>query len=258
MACFARLAAHVSPQVARQLRKGSVAPAPSSVLLGRGRNLGPQLAAGAIANIPDRRNISKASDPDDDRAAAIVSGLDLGHWSDVEDAIADTTAEVYADGYTAGSRLISVGVSTDQVNARSVVWARHHAAELVRDLEDNTRDMLRGTVADAIEEGWGADELAREIEDGPGFNRARAENIARTEVIAANNRGNLDSYQDNDDIVYGKEWLTSHDDLVEEICEENEAVGPIGLYDDFPSGDDCAPAHGRCRCAVIPVLEPIE
>lgn len=217
----------------------------SAFFAGRARYVAEQVAR--------QLGLSKTS-PDDDRAAAIIAGLDLGDWSEAEDAIADIGAEVYADGYLAGAKLVRFGVSTDQVNERSVAWVRQHAAELVRDLKGNTRDMLRATVVRAIEEGWGTEALGDEIADSPGFSDARAATIGRTEVIAANNRGNYDAYADSG-VVERVEWLTAHDDLVEEICEDNEAAGAIPLGEGFPSGDDCPPAHPNCRCALIPVLD---
>jgi SPP1 gp7 family putative phage head morphogenesis protein len=117
--------------------------------------------------------------------------------------------------------------------------------------------MLRATVTRAIEEGWGADRLAADIRTSAAFSAARAATIARTETIAANNRGNLDGCKASG-AAAGKEWLTAQDDLVEEICEENEDEGPIALDEDFPSGEDCPPAHQNCRYALLPVTEPLE
>jgi SPP1 gp7 family putative phage head morphogenesis protein len=219
---------------------------------------------------------------DAERAAAILSGLDLGDWSVLVDPTADDLAEIYSDGIKRALPLVGFEDGTEtinearekfglppvengddipaivnQTNERAVEWSRNHAAELVTQLEDNTRDMLRATVTDAIKEGWGAMELARELEDSAGFSQYRAELVGRTEVIAANNRGNLDAYKESG-VATGKEWLTARDDLVEEICQANEDQGPIGLDDDFDSGDDCPPAHPNCRCAILPVTEPID
>ncbi|MBF6560547.1 MAG: hypothetical protein IVW56_09670 [Candidatus Binataceae bacterium] len=144
----------------------------------------------------------------------------------------------------------------DQVNERSVAWAQDRAAALVTLIEGNTRAMLRATVTRAIDEGWGARTLSTEIAASAGFSKARAATIARTEIIAANNRGNLDGYKASG-VATGKEWLTAGDALVEELCQDNEDAGPIGLDADFPSGDDCPPAHPNCRCALLPVTTPL-
>jgi SPP1 gp7 family putative phage head morphogenesis protein len=224
-----------------------------------------------------------AKSPDDDhsahisrsRAEAILSGLDLGDWSDLIPEIAAELAEVYGDGIQ--SALPLVGFTSDetinearalfgldpveggdvapsivnQVNERSIQWAQDHAAELVSQLEENTRDQLRATIVSAIEEGWGADKLAGEISDSAGFSDYRSEAIARTEIISANNQGALASYRETG-VANGKSWLTAGDDLVEEDCEANEAQGAIPLDEDFDSSDDAPPAHVNCRCTLIP------
>jgi SPP1 gp7 family putative phage head morphogenesis protein len=233
-AFFGRTAKHVTAQVARRLGKVSKA--------------GPD-------------------EPPDERAEEILAAIDLGDWGEAQDAL-ESLSEVYGDGYSRALDLLAemrdeapaapgearFGISLDQVNERAVAWAREQAAELVVDLEDNTREMLRATIVDAIEEGWGAVRLGKEIADSPGFSDERAETIGRTEVITANNRGNFDAYEASG-VVERVEWLTAQDELVEEICEDNENAGPIDLGDAFPSGDDCPPAHPNCRCALIPVLE---
>ncbi len=142
----------------------------------------------------------------------------------------------------------------NQPHERAVDWARERAGDLITQIEDNTRGMLRSTVTQAIEEGWGASELADEIKDSAGFSEARAMTIARTELVSANRQGAISAYRDSG-VAYGKEWLTAGDDLVEDDCQENEDAGPIGFDEEFPNGDD---PHPNCRCSVIPVMEPLD
>jgi SPP1 gp7 family putative phage head morphogenesis protein len=197
--------------------------------------------------------------PDDlhyHRADAILTQVDLGDWSVLIDPTEEELSALYAAGLSTGLPLVGLDVDLDQANERSVNWARDRAASLVTQIEENTRDMLRDTVAQAIEEGWSADELAQEIAGSIGFSDDRAETIARTELIAANNQGNLAAYKDaaSQGIAVQKEWLTAGDDLVSEECQANEDQGPIPLDDDFDSGDDAPPLHPNCRCAVAPVV----
>jgi SPP1 gp7 family putative phage head morphogenesis protein len=204
-----------------------------------------------------RESLAKA--PDDiahARAAAILAQIDLGNWEVLIDPTADDLAEIYGDGLTTGLPLVGMGVDLEQVNDRSVEWAKDRAASLVTQIEENTRDMLRDTVAQAVEEGWGAPELAANISESIGFSADRASMIARTEIIAANNQGNLAAYKDAaaQGIPVLKEWLTAGDDLVSEECQANEDQGPIPLDDDFDSGDDSPPLHPNCRCSISPVL----
>jgi SPP1 gp7 family putative phage head morphogenesis protein len=190
----------------------------------------------------------------------ILQHVDLGDWDILIDPTAEELAVIYASGMAEGYRLVDMDVSVDQVNERALEWAREHAAELVTQIKENTPDMLRDDVAQAIEEGWGANELADRIAESTGFSDDRAEMIARTELIAANNQGNLQSYRDAADegVNVLKEWITAGDDLVSEECQENEDEGPIPLDEDFPSGDDAPPLHPNCRCALSPVIEPAD
>jgi SPP1 gp7 family putative phage head morphogenesis protein len=142
-----------------------------------------------------------------------------------------------------------IGVSVDLVNERAAEWAATRAAALVTDISDNTRDMLQSAVADAIEQGMGSRELAERISGSLGFSEARAETIARTELIRASNAAALEAFKQSG-VVDGKSWLTAGDDQVEEDCEMNEADGVIPLDDDFSSGDDSPPSHPNCRCAL--------
>lgn len=197
--------------------------------------------------------------PDDDalrRAEEWLSTVDLGDWEIIVEDVADELDDVYASGLAEGLRLTNMGVDLDQVNERAVTWARQSAASLVRMIEPTTRDMLRTTVANALTEGWSAARLADEIAKSPAFDDDRAMTIARSELIAAENQGNMQGYRDaaSTGVRVMKEWETAGDDAVSEDCEENESVGPIDLDDDFPSGDSEPPAHPNCRCAVVPYL----
>lgn len=82
----------------------------------------------------------------------------------------------------------------------------------------------------------------------------RIQRIAATEVTRAMNEAARRVYWLSDvDRVY---WLTEEDRKVCAVCEANEAEGPVGLNDQFRSGDTVPPAHPHCRCALMPVPEP--
>jgi SPP1 gp7 family putative phage head morphogenesis protein len=157
------------------------------------------------------------------------------------------------DPVVGGDKVPSI---VNQVNERSVEWAQQRAAELVTQIEENTREMLQATVVAAIQEGWGADRLGDEIAESAAFSDYRAEMIGRTEVISANNQGALAAYRDSG-VAMGKSWLTAQDDLVSEECEGNEADGVIGLDEDFSSGDAAPPLHPNCRCVLLPEVESL-
>src|SRR5215475_13332293 len=151
--------------------------------------------------------------PDDDeirqQAEAILRDIGLGDWEELVDPIAEELREVYADGMSAGLEALDLTISVDHVHARAVEWARDRAASLVTDLEDNTRDMLRSTVVDALEERWGARELADAIAESIGFSDDRAEMVARTEIIGSHAQGSLAGYKDaaQSGVRVLKEWI---------------------------------------------------
>ncbi|MDE2100869.1 MAG: hypothetical protein KGL39_26720 [Patescibacteria group bacterium] len=112
-------------------------------------------------------------------------------------------------------------------------------------ITEATRQMLRGTVERAIEEGWTASRIQHEVIENQAFSPQRALTIARTETAFARNKGSLESAK-NSEVVKAKRWKTTTEAC--DICVENEAEGPIELDEDFESGDDCPPAHPNCRC----------
>lgn len=159
----------------------------------------------------------------------------------------------------------------NQVNTAAADFAHARAAELVGmrydkngdlvsasraeyAIDDTTRDMLRDTIANGLEDNLSLEDIAGDIEDNFAFSEERAMMIARTETTRANNKASLISAttaRDKLGIKLKKVWLTADDDDVdEEICLANEDEGPIDLDQDFQSGDDAAPGHPNCRCTL--------
>ena len=86
------------------------------------------------------------------------------------------------------------------------------------------------------------------------LHRNRANRIAQTELSNAYNFGQAGSMRQAVDAgelpgVPDKSWLAGGPNPCE-ICEENEAAGPIDLDAVFPSGDEHPTAHPSCACAV--------
>lgn len=181
-------------------------------------------------------------------------------------------AEPYLAGVAvaAGEDAVSeLGLFDDEVLARmrvkATAYAADRAAELVGGVRhgelilpnpapewtvaDATRDMVREVVGKGLKEGWSSQQLAREIRGSAGFSAARAETIARTELAAADVQGTLAGWKESG-LVAGKQWLTAPGCC--DVCHQiNGAI--VAINDNFPIGDP--PAHPRCRCTVIAVLE---
>src|SRR6185312_13317205 len=89
---------------------------------------------------------------------------------------------------------------TAMVNTRAVDWAQRRAADLITsdgtggELIDATRNLIRSTIEQAVQEGWSARTLANELQDSYAFSRDRAATIARTELMMAYSNGAMQGY----------------------------------------------------------------
>ena len=166
-----------------------------------------------------------------------------------------------------GKLNVSTDGITDMVDADAQEWARVRAAELVgkkwngKEYIDNpkpkwaitesTREVLRGTISKAIDEGWSPQKLTAAIRDDEKFWARRADMIARTEFQFAHQNGNLIGWKASG-IVGGKQSLCLDGGC--EMCVENAEAGTVGIDENFPSGHDAPPYHPNCFCTLVPVL----
>jgi len=218
-----------------------------------------------------------ASQSDIDAAVAqILALIDAEDFAVLANGTADLLGRVSeASGHDA---LLTLGFKEDSdaslfdvVNEHVVATAKKRGAELVGmkydedgklipnpnpkwATSDGTRELLRGTVQDAVEEGWSAKQLADAVEQHYAFSESRAEMIGRTEIARAQGQGNLAAWK-NSGVVSKKSWLlgSEHDD--DDECDDNSDAGQIAIDDEFPSGDDAEPAHPRCVCVTVAHVE---
>ncbi len=142
----------------------------------------------------------------------------------------------------------------DQVNEKAVEWASKHAGQLVTQLDETTRDLVRTLTETAIEEGWSNDKLADELEDSEAFSEMRSNRIARTETAFADIEGNLIGWRESG-LVESKQWILGNGS-----CEECQALGDeiVGLDDPFSDGTLAPPHHPNCACDVVPITKDDE
>lgn len=250
-----RAAAHLSRRLAGELRTVSVAIA---------------------RDVVRRTGLGKASaEEEDERDAA--RAIDAADWAPIARAAATEFEAVARDG--AHRTLLTLGVSDDesitsQTFDEAVEAARARAAELVGkswdedgELIDNPdadmaitetlREEIRGAVAEALEAGDSASELSGRIEELAGFSAARAEMVARTEIIRSHAQGQLSALRESG-VVDKKGWSVSGEATVCDDCQANEDEGAIDLDDDFPNGGDpvdAPPGHPLCECVLVAVIE---
>ncbi len=134
---------------------------------------------------------------------------------------------------------------------QAMTYAQKRAALLVKGLNDETRDQIRGVIEHAIKEKRGIPGLSRDLrKQFSSMSRVRAKMIARTETADALESAFMDRAKDMK--VTGKESVWQGSDC--DICEENGNAGVIPINKPFPSGDMRPPAHPNCRCALAPVM----
>ncbi|MGE0105291.1 MAG: phage minor head protein, partial [Blastocatellales bacterium] len=194
--------------------------------------------------------LGKADDDEEKRAEAIADDLNLFDLIEVKtisgalDSLATDAAE---------SALADLGLF-GQVGSRSTSWAERHAADLVTKITDATREMLRKTIAQGLQE-TDIPGIAERIAKEYAFSAERALLIADTETAFANGQGALQGYKEAEalGIKIKKQWL-DHPGACP-VCAENARAGAIDLDDPFPGGVTTTPQHPACRCSTISVID---
>jgi hypothetical protein len=261
---------------ARKLQR-SLSRKMADVLEATGQDVGEQ-----VRRLLDSSGVHKATDLStmsdeeiDALLAQLIGKVDLSGL----DAMIDVTREdLEAMGLEGGRvAMASVGVLdreelVERVNASAVAYARERSAELVgkRVLEDgsiidnpnakwaideSTREAIKNTISEGLHENIGSDAIVEALETDFAFSPERADMVSRTEIAMANSEAAMTGYREaeEDGVKLSKEWILGPAPC--EICQENNDAGPIGLDDEFPSGDDTVPAHPNCECAVVAVVD---
>jgi hypothetical protein len=195
-------------------------------------------------------------------------GLD---FSDLGDDLEPLLAAIAADGGMQALSQLGITESSivDQVNEDAVAWAKQHAADLVTQLAETTRQKIQSDMVNAIETGMSVDDIASSLASTYGFSDERAHLIAQTERAFADVAGNRKAYAASG-VVGAIEWACANGgDGVEGAdspcpdCEQNDGqTVPLGkdgeATEAFPSGDTTVPAHPGCLCDLLPVVDDDE
>ena len=163
---------------------------------------------------------------------------------------------------------LELEASFDLKNPRAVKYLQEHGADLVKKLNETTRDDMRHVLAYARENGWSYDKTAAAIQErykgyyDPGswwnFDAPRPQGHidTRAHLIAVTESGNayeagswLTAQQLMDGgLLMEKRWTVAADERDCEICDGNAAEDWIPAGDEFSSGDLYPLAHPGCRC----------
>jgi len=137
----------------------------------------------------------------------------------------------------------------------AAAYARARSSDLVGQVTETTRNVIRDTIADGMASGATVDDIAADLAASTGFSDSRARMIARTEVSQASNSAAVDAMFAARDagLPLRKQWELGDNPCP--ICEENGNDGPIAIEDTFSSGDDAPPLHPNCECDVVSVID---
>jgi SPP1 gp7 family putative phage head morphogenesis protein len=134
-------------------------------------------------------------------------------------------------------------------------WAQLTENEIFLEVQD--------VLGQAVREGLTVQQIIDALKESSVFSDARAERIARTEVIGSLNEGKLAGYRDTG-LVRMKEWLATQDDRTRdahldadgEIVPIDEPFTKTGEALMFPGDPSGSPGNIiNCRCTVLPVVE---
>lgn len=148
---------------------------------------------------------------------------------------------------TTYTRWIGQAMVNDLISQQAI----DHAGELAKGLTETTLNDVRASIELSIKSG---EDLAhavarlRTIITKP----SRAEMIARTETVRAYSAGIVAYGKQTGAVTKTWQALPGADEGGQATpCVDNANQDPIGIDDDFDSGDPFPPAHPYCRCYVV-------
>lgn len=276
---------HPQPQLFSRLVKGGFRPISRDRLKARllEKRLTAKLSAfladmakDTARQIGDALGLAKAETkkPTPEEIEVALDALDFSPWQTVIQVAGGDLADMAIDGGREALKQLGIADDVDIlaiVRQRAEAAAEQRAAELVGmrkvggefvpnpnaayRIDEATRDLIRGSVQDALSLGSTTTELADLLADQHAFSESRATTIARTELAFADSQGAMTGYRESG-LVTKKQWYTAADDKVSEECVHSGEQGPIDIDEKFePNGVDAPPNHPNCRCVVVPVLD---
>ena len=166
---------------------------------------------------------------------------DLGIKDALEEVLGDAAQSVFVK---------SVGYAADEDIAKGV--ARDRAERLFNDMNKTDAGKIGEIVAKSVSSDMTVEETAQAIMafvKNDQMTPERAQMIATTEVNEAlAQAGQASATQMG---FTTKEWVTDLSSNVCETCVGNEEQGPIGIEEEFISGDLTPTAHPNCACWLV-------
>jgi SPP1 gp7 family putative phage head morphogenesis protein len=177
-----------------------------------------------------------------------------GRAIDLTGALGSVVRGAVSDGWDAGQTdaLDAVGDGARFPSGQLLEQALDRVDITISSVAATRFDELAEVLATGVKQGLSASTLAKDLRDALEDERW-AETVAVTETARAMSAATQATYLANG--VERKTWLLAPDQRVCDRCEGNASQGAIPTTDQFASGDAHPPAHPRCRCALVPVIE---
>ena len=159
--------------------------------------------------------------------------------------------------------LAALNVSTDLLNPLIAPHVEQVATERIGGLVNSTtRDTLRAELSEGVQAGESAEDLSLRVESVfDAADEARADNIARTEVVGASNWATTEAYRQSG-VVEAREWVATPDGRTRDTHMALDGQ-QRGLDENFEADGASAPYPGafgdpaqdcNCRCTTTAVI----
>jgi SPP1 gp7 family putative phage head morphogenesis protein len=176
-------------------------------------------------------------------------------FDDAKRADVVATTAVRGEDYAAGGRdeFLRSAFGRPETAEKAKLLAARSFDDLKNVTEDVATKMGR-VLTDGLVAGENPRQIAADLDDVLDIGAARAELIARTEIIRAHAEGQLDAFDRLGVTELGVEveWSTAGDDRVCPECEDMD-----GKTFSVAEAHGMIPLHPNCRCAFIPAGEPL-
>lgn len=177
------------------------------------------------------------------------------HWRRAMQKFGDRFLEAIGKGRGPAERKDAESLFNRAVQA----WITAHAADKVTAIDETTRQNIRRAIDEASAENLGTAAAAKHIRDRVSeLSRSRSATIARTEIHAASNAGNVEAAEAAG-VAPRKEWISaedsrtraSHDAADGQVVDKDEPFRVGGARLMHP-GDPSGPPEEviNCRCVI--------
>jgi len=141
-------------------------------------------------------------------------------------------------------------------NLRKIELLATRSFTELKGVTDAMGQQMSRILASGLSQGYGPRKIARALRlNVSQMTKARANVIARTEIIRAHAEGQLDAFEKLGEKEVGlmAEWSTAGDERVCALCGELE-----GVVIPLDEARDLLPRHPNCRCAWIPAQKSMK